>query len=85
MRNLSDNDILFHVERPNGRVDEFRKGDLATYRQQAVTIIDIPDTVMGHFKETTEGSIICLDICTVLIDGAIKNVQTEDVFHIRGL
>lgn len=80
-------DVLFHVERPNGRIDEFRKGDLAMYYHQtftAVTIVDVPDTVMGHFKETTDGKIICLDICTVLIDGELKNVETDKVFHLRG-
>ena len=81
--NATSSDALFHVERPDGRVEEFRKGDLAMYKKRAVTVIDIPDTVMGHFKETNEGSIICLDICTILMDGVIKNVQTEEVFHIR--
>jgi len=81
---MKQSDVLFHVERHNGTVEEFRKGDLATYRQRAVTVIDVPDTVMGHFRETTEGLIICLDICTILMDGVIKNVQTEEVFHVSG-
>jgi hypothetical protein len=82
---MKKSDVLFHVERPDGRVEEFRKGDLAMYKHRAITIIDIPDTVMGHFKDTPEGRIICLDICTILIDGVIKSVQTEKVFHIEEL
>lgn len=81
---MKKSDALFHVERPNGRIDEFRKGDLAVYYQHAVTIVDVPDTVMGHFKETSGGKIICLDICTVLIDGELKNVETNKIFHLRG-
>jgi hypothetical protein len=80
---MKQSDVLFHVERHNGTVEEFRKGDLAIYRQRAVTVIDVPDTVMGHFKDTPAGRIICLDICTVMVNGVIKNVQTEEIFHIR--
>jgi len=76
-------DILFHVTRPNGSVDDFRMGDLAVYDRHVVTIVGIPDTVMGHFRETPEGRIICLDICTILIDGEIKNVQTEKVHRLQ--
>lgn len=81
---MKKSDVLFHVERPNGRIEEFREGDLAMYYQHAVTIVGIPDTVMGHFKETTDGKIICLDICTILIDGELKNVDTDKIFHLRG-
>ena len=73
-------DVLFHVERFDGRVDEFRKGDLAFYVDSVVTIVDIPDTVMGHFKETTTGGLICLDVATVLLNGKIKVIDTEKLF-----
>jgi len=75
-------DVLFHVERSCGRVDEFRKGDLAMYDLRVVTVIGVPDTVMGHFVETPAGRIISLDICTILIDGTVKNVQTERILHL---
>ena len=73
-------DVLFHVERSGGRVDEFRKGDLAIYVDSVVTIVDVPDTVMGHFVETTQGGIICLDVATVLLNGEIKVIDTEKLF-----
>ena len=76
------NDVLFHVERSDGRIDEFRKGDLASYNGTVVTIVDIPETVMGHLIETPEGGIICLDICTVLIDGKLVNIETEKLFQL---
>lgn len=75
------NDVLFHVERSGGRVDEFRKGDLAIYADSVVTIVDVPDTVMGHFAETTQGSVICLDVATVLLNGKIVVVDTEKLFR----
>ena len=75
-------DVLFHVERRDGKVDEFRKGDLAVYVDSVVTIIDIPDTVMGHFIETTTGGLICLDVATVLLDGKVTNVETEKLFPV---
>ena len=75
-------DVLFHVERYDGRVDEFRKGDLAFYVDSVVTIVDIPDTVMGHFVETTTGGLICLDVATVLLNGEIKVIDTEKLFPI---
>ena len=74
--------VLFHIERGCGTVDSFRKGDLIAFRGKPAVIIDVPDTVMGHFKETTDGLIICLDICTIMLDGEIKNVPTDHVFHI---
>ena len=73
-------DVLFHVERRDGKVDEFRKGDLAVYVDSVVTIIDVPDTVMGHFVETTAGGLICLDVATVLLDGKVKVIATEKLF-----
>lgn len=76
-------DVLFHVERFDGRIDEFRKGDLALYVDSVVTIVDIPDTVMGHFKETTTGGLICLDVATVLLDGKIKVIDTEKLFPLE--
>lgn len=76
-------DVLFHVERSDGRVDEFRKGDLAVYVNSVVTIIDVPDTVMGHYVETTQGGLICLDIATVLLDGKVTNVDTEKLFPLK--
>lgn len=79
---MKKSDFLFHVERPNGRIDDFREGDLAMYYQHAVTIVGVPDTVMGHFKETADGRIICLDICTILINGELKNVDTDKIFHL---
>lgn len=76
-------DVLFHVQRSDGRVDEFRKGDLAVYVDSFVTIIDVPDTVVGHFIETTQGGLICLDIATVLLDGRVTNVDTEKLFPLK--
>jgi hypothetical protein len=76
-------DVLFHVERSGGRVDEFRKGDLAIYVDSVVTIVDVPDTVMGHFVETTQGGIICLDVATVLLNGKIVVINTEKLFPIN--
>ena len=73
-------DVLFHVERSDGRVDEFRRGDIALYVDSVVTIIDVPETVMGHFVETTAGGLICLDVATVLLNGKIKVIDTEKLF-----
>lgn len=64
-------------------MDEFRKGDLAVYVDSFVTIIDVPDTVVGHFIETTQGGLICLDIATVLLDGRVTNVDTEKLFPLK--
>ena len=73
-------DVLFHVERSDGRVDEFRRGDIALYVDSVVTIIDVPETVMGHFVETTAGGLICLDVATVLLNGKIEVIDTEKLF-----
>ena len=63
-------------------MDEFRKGDLAVYVDSVVTIIDIPDTVMGHFIEATTGRLVCLDMATVLLDGKVAIVETEKLFPV---
>lgn len=79
---LAKTDVLFHVERSGGRIDEFRRGDLALYVDSVVTILDVPETVMGHFAETAAGGIICLDVATVLLDGKIVTIDTEKLFPI---
>jgi hypothetical protein len=77
-------DVLFHVERYNedGRVDTFRRGDLVLYNGEPAVIIDVPDTVLGHYIETPVGGLICLDLATILQDGKKINVETWKIFHI---
>jgi hypothetical protein len=70
------------VERSDGSVDEFRKGDLAWYVLRIVTIIDVPDTVMGHYIETPQGGLICLDTAIVLLDGSFITVETNKLFPV---
>lgn len=79
---MAKTDVLFHVERRDGSVDEFRKGDLAHYVDSVVTIVDIPDTVMGHIIETPTGGLICLDVATVLLNGKFTNVETDKLYPV---
>lgn len=75
-------DVLFHVERSDGSIDEFRKGDLAWYVLSVVTVVDVPDTVMGHFIETPQGGLICLDTAIVLLNGSFITVETNKLFPV---
>jgi len=80
---LQTDGALFHVEYFDGSVHLFMIGDLARYNDEFVTVVGVPDTVYGHYRETPAGGLICLDMASVMLGGRIVTVETHKLFPVQ--